>query len=84
MGTIFFRLLISAVVVLAVALSSVTIWHQAVAQGQEAKRYAYKVVEVPADNTSMQTILNEYGAAGWELIVIGMGDMTTPRLVFKK
>lgn len=32
----------------------------------------------------MQTILNEYGAAGWELIVIGMGDMTAPRLVFKK
>lgn len=33
----------------------------------------------------MQTILNEYGAAGWELIVIGMGHMTAaPRLVFKK
>jgi hypothetical protein len=42
------------------------------------------VLDVPPDNTSMQTILNEYGAAGWELIVIGMGDMTAPRLVFKK
>lgn len=79
-----FRVLMGAGVMLAIALSSVTIWHQAIAQGQEAKRYVYKVVDVPADNTSMQTILNEYGAAGWELIVIGMGDMTVPRLVFKK
>ena len=25
----------------------------------------------------MQTTLNEYGPAGWELMLIGMGDMTT-------
>jgi len=54
------------------------------AVGQETKRYVYKVVDVPPDNAAMQTILNEYGAAGWELILIGMGDMTAPRLVFKK
>jgi succinate-semialdehyde dehydrogenase/glutarate-semialdehyde dehydrogenase len=42
------------------------------------------VVDVPPDNTAMQNTLNEYGAAGWELVVIGMGDMTSPRLVFKK
>lgn len=47
MGPIVFRLLISAVVILAVALWSVTVWHQAIAEGQEAKRYVYKVVEVP-------------------------------------
>ncbi|HEY6084977.1 MAG TPA: hypothetical protein VIU63_06250 [Nitrospira sp.] len=51
---------------------------------QEAKRYFYKIVDVPPDNAAMQATLNEYGAAGWELVVIGMGDMTTPRLIFKK
>ena len=57
---------------------------QPTAIGQETKRFVYKVVDVPPDNAAMQTTLNEYGAAGWELIVIGMGDMTAPRLVFKK
>jgi len=54
------------------------------AGAQEAKRYLYKIVDVPPDNAAMQATLNEYGAAGWELVVIGMGDMTTPRLIFKK
>jgi hypothetical protein len=55
------------------------------AVGQEAKRYVYKVVDVPAgSHAAMQSTLNEYGSAGWELVVIGIGDMTTPRLVFKK
>ena len=84
METTAIRLLSIAVLVLAVVLSTVVVWRQPVAHGQEAKRYVYKVVDVPPDNTAMQTTLNEYGAAGWELILIGMGDMTTPRLVFKK
>jgi len=55
------------------------------AAGQETKRYVYKVVDVPAgSHAAMQSTLNEYGSAGWELILIGIGDMTTPRLVFKK
>ena len=55
------------------------------AVGQETKRYVYKVVDVPAgSHAAMQSTLNEYGSAGWELILIGIGDMTTPRLVFKK
>ena len=54
------------------------------ATAQESKRFVYKVVDVPPDNAAMQTTLNEYGASGWELVVIGMGDMTAPRLVFKK
>ena len=74
----------SGAIVLAAVCWSIFSWQHSVAQGQEAKRYVYKVVDVPPDNTAMQNILNEYGAAGWELIVIGMGDMTTPRLVFKK
>ena len=78
------RFLSGAIFVLAFLLSSLTDWRQPVAQGQEAKRYVYKVVDVPTDNTAMQTTLNEYGAAGWELIVLSMGDLTAPRMVFKK
>lgn len=72
---------------LALLFFSATWWmveHHDAATAQESKRYVYKVVDVPPDNVAMQTTLNEYGAAGWELIVIGMGDMTAPRLVFKK
>ena len=57
---------------------------QPMAVSQETKQYVYKVVDVPPDHAAMQTILNEYGSAGLELILMGMGDMTTPRLVFKK
>jgi hypothetical protein len=83
MDAIAIRLLSGAVFVLALVLSSVMVWHP-IAQGQEAKRFVYKVVDVPTDNTSMQTTLNEYGAAGWELIAMSMGDLTAPRMVFKK
>jgi len=34
-----------AVFVLAIALSSVTVWREHIAQGQESKRYEYKVVD---------------------------------------
>lgn len=68
----------------ACALSLSTALHQGPSQAQEFKRFQYKIVEVPADTIAMQQILNEYGSAGWELVTIGMGDMTNPRLVFKK
>ena len=84
MGTTEIRFLSAAVLLLAIVLASVTIWRQPDAQGQEAKRYVYKVVDVPTDVNAMQTTLNEYGAAGWELVVLSMGDLTSPRMVFKK
>ena len=52
-----------AVFVLAIALSSLTVWREPIAQGQESKRYVYKVVDIPTDNNAMQTTLNEYGVA---------------------
>jgi uncharacterized protein DUF4177 len=54
------------------------------AKAQEPKRFQYKIVEVLRDTQNMQTILNEQGASGWELVTISMGDMTEPRLIFKK
>ena len=54
------------------------------AKAQESKRIQYKIVEVLPDTQNMQTKLNEFGANGWELVAVSMGDMTEPRLIFKK
>ena len=54
------------------------------AKAQEPKRFQYKIVEVLPDTQNMQTKLNEFGASGWELVAVSMGDMTEPRLIFKK
>jgi hypothetical protein len=55
-----------------------------VAKAQEPKRFQYKIVEVLPDTQNMQTMLNEFGAKGWELVTVSMGNMTEPRLIFKK
>jgi len=54
------------------------------AKAQEAKRFQYKIIEVLPDTQNMQTTLNEFGASGWELVAVSMGNMTEPRLIFKK
>ena len=54
------------------------------AKAQEPKRFQYKIVEVLPDTQNMQTKLNEFGASGWELVAVPMGNMTEPRLIFKK
>ena len=54
------------------------------AKAQEPKRFQYKIVEVLPDTENMQTKLNEFGASGWELVEVPMGNMTEPRLIFKK
>jgi hypothetical protein len=51
---------------------------------QEPKRFQYEIVEVLPDTQNMQTKLNEYGASGWELVAVSMGNMTEPRLIFKR
>ena len=54
------------------------------AKAQEPKRFQYKIVEVLPDTQNMQIMLNEFGSAGWELVAVSMGNMTEPRLIFKK
>lgn len=54
------------------------------AKAQEPKRFQYKIVEVLPDTQNMQTTLNEFGTNGWELVTVSMGNMTEPRLIFKK
>ena len=53
-------------------------------KAQEQKRYEYRIVEVLPDTMTMQTKLNEFGMSGWELVAVSMGNMTEPRLIFKK
>ena len=50
-------------------------------KAQEPKRFQYKIVDVLPDTQNMQTRLNEFGASGWELVAVSMGDMTEPRLL---
>ena len=54
------------------------------AKAQESKRFQYKIIEVLPDTENMQIRLNEFGAGGWELVAVSMGNMTEPRLIFKK
>jgi hypothetical protein len=54
------------------------------AKAQEPKRFQYRIIEVLPDTENMQTKLNEFGSNGWELVAVAMGNMTEPRLVFKK
>jgi hypothetical protein len=54
------------------------------AKAQEPRRFQYMIVEVLPDTQNMQTKLNEFGASGWELVAVPMGNMTEPRLIFKK
>lgn len=53
-------------------------------KAQEPKRYQYRIVEVIPDNEKMQTTLNEFGSNGWEMVGFAMGNMTNPRMIFKK
>ena len=53
-------------------------------KAEEPKRFEYRIVEVLPDTMNMQTKLNEFGMSGWELVAVSMGNMTEPRLIFKK
>ena len=66
--------------------SAGTLWlfNPAAPKAQEPKRFEYRIVEVLPDTMTMQTRLNEFGMSGWELVAVSMGNMTEPRLIFKK
>jgi len=53
-------------------------------KAQEVKRYQYRIVEVLHDTDTMQRTLNEFGGSGWELVAVSAGDLTSPRMIFKK
>ena len=76
--------MISVGVSLLVSIAIMFAAHPPAPQAQEAKRFEYRIVEVLPDTTNMQTKLNEFGMNGWELVSVSMGNMTEPRLIFKK
>lgn len=51
---------------------------------QEAKRFVYKVIDVPGDTQALQAAFNENGSGGWELVAVARGDIQVARLIFKK
>lgn len=75
---------IAAIVLLGVNLTIVLWPTQGPPSAQEAKRFVYKVIDVPGDTQTMQATLNEYGSAGWDLAAVAIGDIQVPRLIFKK
>ncbi|HET8721558.1 MAG TPA: hypothetical protein VFM24_05990, partial [Nitrospira sp.] len=71
---------------LSMLVSTGILWllNPAAPKAQEPKRFEYRIVEVLPDTMTMQTKLNEFGMSGWELVSVSMGNMTEPRLIFKK
>ena len=67
-----------------VSIGFLRIMNPVAPKAQEPKRFEYRIVEVLPDTMSMQTKLNEFGMGGWELVAVSMGNMTEPRLIFKK
>ncbi len=60
-------------------------WHVSSAQG--TPRFQYRVLDARLQDTdAMEAELNEYGQAGWELVVVHIGNVTkpTPRFIFKR
>jgi hypothetical protein len=60
-------------------------WHVSSAQG--TPRVQYRVLDARLQETDMlEAELNEYGQAGWELVLVHIGNVTkpTPRFIFKR
>jgi hypothetical protein len=60
-------------------------WHLSSAQG--TTRVQYRVLDARLQESDMmEAELNEYGQAGWELVLVHIGNVTkpTPRFIFKR
>lgn len=77
-------IIISLGVSLFVSAVALALWQPFAAKAQEVKHYQYRIVEVLHDTDTMQRTLNEFGGAGWELVAVSAGDLTAPRMIFKK
>lgn len=67
------------------AVASTTLWSiPKTLSAQEPRRFSYQVVDVPGDTHALQTVLNDFGGRGWELVAVAMGEIQVPRLIFKK
>ena len=60
-------------------------WYVSSAQG--TPRVQYHVLDARLQDTdALEAELNEYGQAGWELVLVHIGNVTkpTPRFIFKR
>lgn len=58
-----------------------------VSSAQGTPRVHYRVLDArTADSANLEAELNEYGQAGWDLVLIHIGNVTTPtpRFIFKR
>lgn len=58
-----------------------------VSSAQGTPRVHYRVLDAKtADSANLEAELNEYGQAGWDLVLIHIGNVTTPtpRFIFKR
>lgn len=58
-----------------------------VSSAQGTPRVHYRVLDArTADSASLEAELNEYGQSGWDLVLIHIGNVTTPtpRFIFKR
>lgn len=55
-----------------------------ITSAEEPRRFQYQVVDVSGDTQALQTVLNDFGGRGWELVAVAMGEIQVPRLIFKK
>lgn len=76
--------MIACSVSLVVSAVMQVMWQPYSVKAQETKRFQYRIVEVLHDTDSMQQALNEFGNGGWELVAVSAGNLTSPKLIFKK
>jgi len=75
---------ISVAASLFATLMGQVLWQPFSVKAQETKRFQYRIIEVLHDTDSMQQALNEFGNGGWELVAVSAGNLTSPKLIFKK
>ena len=75
-----------AIVLVTLAAGMLLFRHVSLAQG--APRVQYRVLDsLPLDNNAkLEMELNRYGQGGWELVLVDMGNVTSParRFILKR
>ena len=61
-------------------------WHVSSAQGTSRVQYHVVDAQPYLDSDTLEAELNRYGQAGWELVLVHLGNVTkpTPRFIFKR
>ena len=81
------RWIIHLAIVLVTLVAAMPLF-QHVSSAQGAPRVQYRVLDSLSldNNTKLEAELNGYGQGGWELVLVDMGDVTSParRFILKR